>query len=235
MSSKFWSVTFSTTSKLIFKRLTISLHHITFNICNSSKVAALSLACKFVAVHLLLEKTLSQGTEDAWLGRMSSAMWAKVGYSLALVCNYTSIQQWNGRSWIYILTTTQQYLYHTSHPLAHPSNITAAWSALPHEHPLRGVWADACQNCAGMNAVDWNQLGWQERLVWGVVGDFPSIHLPNITPHFNIKYKRKDINSLQLQWPPTLPRANSWHLNFPLHILQVVHLLLPMRFWYSPT
>src|ERR1700722_727268 len=77
------SNTSSVSSELSCARSTILRRHVAFNICSSSNISAFNRARRSEAVSLLLEKTRSHGTDDAWLGRTSRAMRANVGYAVA--------------------------------------------------------------------------------------------------------------------------------------------------------
>ena len=56
-------------------------HHANFMSCSSSNLFAPKEACRSSAVCSLAENSFSQETNEAWEGRTSSAMWARVGKS----------------------------------------------------------------------------------------------------------------------------------------------------------
>ena len=61
-----------------------SAHHVDPIITSSSKTDEPRHARRSVAICLLQEKSRSHGTDDAWDGRISRAIRARVGYTIAL-------------------------------------------------------------------------------------------------------------------------------------------------------
>lgn len=70
----------SNSSSLMFERLMRWSRHEDFIICKISNIFALRRERWSVAVSLALENILTQGTEEAWLGKTSKAICTSVGY-----------------------------------------------------------------------------------------------------------------------------------------------------------
>jgi hypothetical protein len=131
-------------------RSTILWHHVAFNICSSSNISAFNRAHRSEAVSLLLEKTRSHGTDDAWLGRMLRAMRANVGYAVAWFCTPISktIEQ---TSKMCLPTTSRWCPCLVLHLQAHTADIAAIPYAILQQTLQREAVADADQIRIGMS------------------------------------------------------------------------------------